>query len=888
MEIHENTSSSPLPFRIALLLLFLLALGTRSAGLFHGLEGAHTYHPDTLKQVVAARNFLQGQMLWYTGSLAYDGYPYGLNHVDAALTRIVWPVFTAITHTLHPGLSLPNIPSLGHLMILCRIFRVVYGMAAFALLAWLLHRRRIKPAARLAWLTVAALAPVSTVVTHGASGDVGTDLFVLAALAVLPGGLPRPGSRRFGLCGLFLGCAFAVKYHAILAGVAPGLLWLALPLPARDRVKTALATAGGFLAGFVLLTPQMWIRPKKTISLIGDNIGYIRNYNADPAFLEQALPVRLFASLSSNLPLLVRALGPALCLAALVALLVGVFRGARARALRKPGLAWDLSLLAMGVGVALISIATKPHVQPFHFSFLIFPLVLGTAGIWTRTPFRGSTAGLALLLAVQCLGDLSRQRDEVTFWTRESTERVRGRLARELVEPSKLPESHTRIGTLIVEGENPSVFRNRPKELVLPDASPWRRFPMEALPATPYVFSPDWVFLDLPFFPRDDRLMRVSTKDPVDRFIISKPTNAPIPLDMRAGELPSELRITWNGRTRRHSLRPHQRLTLDLPVRGGVAFSRDGKSRVRHRLRISSRPGDLLARIGPAPRPPGRMRPPPAEKLARARFLEGRFRIGLGTNHQIVRESVHLPPARYRLEISPAAPDNLPVLEIDNAQLPHPDFRRTSTFLPLENGKAETEIALPRPGLFSRITLRYAQRPSHGVEWTLKPVRPLQEPPPLEDIPARRPFHPRVEFRGSNLRLGSIELLGPDRTKLPDDKPIPLSSGDPLRLSLTADFQGGAWDLRDSHVVFLHLLDGDHRQVFAKDIRLEEIPVTDLQRTLVWDLGELDLPPGDYHVGIGVYNPATQVRLKPGRLHAAPLPDRRSGLFILRIKDPNS
>lgn len=69
-------------------LIFLLALYLRISGIFRGLgEQGSLFHPDEAKQILALFNFLNGDYVRYYGSLFYDGYPYGLNHLDEYLLR---------------------------------------------------------------------------------------------------------------------------------------------------------------------------------------------------------------------------------------------------------------------------------------------------------------------------------------------------------------------------------------------------------------------------------------------------------------------------------------------------------------------------------------------------------------------------------------------------------------------------------------------------------------------------------------------------------------------------------------------------------------------------------------------------------------------------------
>jgi hypothetical protein len=68
--------------------IFVFGLFFRLGGVNRGLNSrTYCYHPDSPKQVRAVGHYLSGHYIWYTGSWFSDGYPYGLNQVDALLLR---------------------------------------------------------------------------------------------------------------------------------------------------------------------------------------------------------------------------------------------------------------------------------------------------------------------------------------------------------------------------------------------------------------------------------------------------------------------------------------------------------------------------------------------------------------------------------------------------------------------------------------------------------------------------------------------------------------------------------------------------------------------------------------------------------------------------------
>ena len=168
----------------AFLAILLLALFFRCGGLYRGLNSRHyCYHPDSPKQIAAASKFMTGQYIWYTGSWFYDGYPYGLNHVDALLLRPILAVRDGARRLLAPGAEQQKCDfTLYHWI---RLLRVFYGMLC-ALLVYLtcrlLHLGRVPS---LFASAVVGLSPLAISVSHTATGDIGVDLFVSLLMLAL-------------------------------------------------------------------------------------------------------------------------------------------------------------------------------------------------------------------------------------------------------------------------------------------------------------------------------------------------------------------------------------------------------------------------------------------------------------------------------------------------------------------------------------------------------------------------------------------------------------------------------------------------------------------------------------------------------------------------------
>jgi hypothetical protein len=95
--------------RVAFVLLVAgIALDLRTAGLFRGLDAGYVVHPDEPKQIQALSNYLAGRYVWYTGSWFYDGYPFGLNHVDEYILRPVLALARRLQTHLSPESAPPR------------------------------------------------------------------------------------------------------------------------------------------------------------------------------------------------------------------------------------------------------------------------------------------------------------------------------------------------------------------------------------------------------------------------------------------------------------------------------------------------------------------------------------------------------------------------------------------------------------------------------------------------------------------------------------------------------------------------------------------------------------------------------------------------------------
>lgn len=844
--------------RWVFLVLLFIALAVRSLGLFHGLGSGVSFHPDASKQVNAAMNYLHGTYVWYQGSLAYDGYPYGLNHVDEWLLRGVWPLARGVVSALGPGFELDSIPSKTDLHYILRALRVIYSLVAWGLFAWILGRFSLSRAQYGLWLLLGAIAPISSIVTHAATGDVGPDLFVMIALALLVharSGPPR--MALFAACGFALGCAFACKYHGILAGLAPGLFLLLAPLSWRRRLQLGVAVGLGAIAGFIALTPHVLIAPKKTLKLIVANFGYIKNYGVDPAFFDLPVWTRWTTSWQNNVPLVVDALGAVAFVLAIIALLLAIRRFSSGRSAER---AWDLALIATPFISIAAALSGKPQLQPFHFSFFALPILLAGALIPSMNRGRFLQIALPALLLLGVFEFAAKQQYDGYFWLRNDTLGIVTRMENDLVLPDTTQRSAV-VAQLAIENDNRAVFRNRPQRLKLTGAADWISHPDELLPSTPWPFSDDWIFTSIPAFPRESRLLPIPRDERTERGVITK-VEEDLPITIYSATRRAEVLVLSDRQTHHLELDPFESRQIVIPADDGKYFTSRTDAWRRHHIQITSKVAPVLVRFGAEPT----LTPPPQRnerKLEQAYFLNGVWPIEGGT---LLRNRC-LTPGIYAMEVN--APENsAPMTLIITDALIQNEQRSLNFPLEWTNGAWRVEWQQPRDLLFVNIGLsRAGESNLWPVVWHIRPLKGL---PMTEEEVRDREWSPQVSFDRGNWTLGNIAI--PER----------IEHGAHFSVHVQMDCSSRAAREMRGYTAFLHLLDENGRQVYQYNLPLIEMPPARSGLSLAQHLGTMDLPPGRYEARIGIYTPRTGHRLKPDTPNTSR--DRRVPLGFITVE----
>lgn len=573
-----NVKSNKPGWGIIVFAILILALLLRMNGLFRGLTSGYIFHPDAPKQVNALGQFLQGHYVWYVGNLFYDGYPLGLNHVDEWLLRLFLPVQDLLNAFISPEAQSLVQPEKLTLYYWALSLRVLYGMGCLVLLYRLTRRVLQSRGAALAALFLATISPLAIVVSHVATGDIGVDLFTLITLTCLCACTRRFRYLWLFLAGLATGLAFACKYQGALAGIAIGLFIL-LEFASDRRFLNAGAAIGlsllGAFLGMLAGTPAALINWGRTMQNMKANFVFIQHYNVSPEFLAQPAGTRLLYCLCENIPAMIGALGWALTLLAFAGLVFSArtfWTTLRAPERNKATISQAtliLSILAFPFLALLISIAGKPSVQPFHFSYLqpvlIFSAIYALRTLWQKGRNYQILAAVSFVMLSAEAAHITRQ--EAFFWGRGDNLHWARHLMDETFKKSLSPSSTEipcPIKQVYLEPGGLAVFRNRASTVTAPHAEFWNLIHIAPVPDVPLSMDPDWLFPNGPVFPRNDRSFKIWQDSTANRHVVLYAPPSALKFGLRAGSLPVQLTLTYGGTTQQVRLTPHSQQIITL------------------------------------------------------------------------------------------------------------------------------------------------------------------------------------------------------------------------------------------------------------------------------------------------------------------------------------
>jgi len=903
---------------ILLSAIFLLALALRTIGLFRGLPQGVIFHPDSPKQVVALNNYLHGQYVWYVGNLFYDGYPYGLNHVDEWIIRPATFIARKIREHTTPGWDQQNpvagsnhqenevpdrdtAPDLMALYYWARALRVFYSMIVLLCVYWIARKIGLDRSAATLALLLLAIAPLSITVAHFATGDVGVDLMTALALLCAAAYAGKPQQPILLLAtGLFIGLGFAAKFQGLLVGYVLLVFLFMSDIWAQRRYKRFLAHSllilAGLAIGIAAATPELFIDWTRSIHNKIANFGFIANYKVSEEFLQKSFIERAFICFKTQGPPVLSALGWILLIAALIGIVVAIKRARKTRheASRARSIALFCSaLFTFPLVAVLLSLAGKPNVQPFHFSYLQLPFTLaavyGIDALWRSKS--GGPKALALLLIIGTLLELGiKTGHECFFWQKEDNATIGVTLSKSLTRSDdKCPGNPEFLKSLRLEGQNMTAFRNRGGNIVVPRGAFWRSIIAAPVPTIPFQNEYDWIFANGPILPRNDRSFLVKNGATETRRIVFEEPPANLTIGLRSATRPTRVNLKIGHHKTQVILDPNAQTLINVPdsaLRPGWLAKHFSKDPLNIPIRVSANGGETWVTILDQPAAlayyqlfggagEGITLPKlkiPAKDIAQqvdcAYYIGGdnlSGKILYEGQHEFLFRYAPLPSGTYRLtcEIFPLTPDctigvTQPTIfsEIDpEAPLAQPIDIGNMTYTVL----TQTFSKAFAPFQY-KAGIKCVKGKCMLGTWALQPDTSAI----LDDLrthgyeaftrhPPKLPANTPDKFAG--VRFGNgIELIHADF-------PETLTANEPIYVNVAMRLTKYPLSHFGNYAVFFHLLGSDGKQVGTTDFPLyKAMYSTDVQYPIMCRaLG--NIPPGEYEVWLGIYNGRTLRRM---------------------------
>ncbi|MBT3294305.1 MAG: hypothetical protein HN919_16015 [Verrucomicrobia bacterium] len=872
-----------------------MGLFFRGGGLYRGLdERKYVYHPDSPKQIQAVSNFLKGTYVWRGGSWFIDGYPYGLNHIDAVFLRPTLAIWKGLRPSLEKWLGREEGITL-NLYHWVRSLRLLYGLVSVLLVCLACRLLRMGWGASLFAAAVVAICPLTVAVSHFATGDIGTDLFISFMMVMLAAHLRQP--RRFiwmATASLCTGMAFSCKYQGIMAAFCIAFIILVESIRKRQWLGFFLRGGGAALccvAGILILKPELIINTAQAWDDMIVNFIRIQSYNVPAAFKALPLHAKLAQSWSNSLPRLARAMYAPLMIATLVSSVLFVWRVVVHCRSGKPACSarWGRDVGAAAISllapvVLVLAVSGKPMLHPFHFSFLVPVMAVGVAALLDAS--RGSRAWtryaagvLGLLLVAMMWRDAAH---EHFFWVRDDNLHIAQTYARTVAESPYRGEKRG-IKFLDFEPRSASVFRNRhPWSIVRMRAlNYWIDHRTLPLPTVPYPREVDWMLCNGPVFLRNDRCFNVPADGRAERALVFPERCDRIELGLRSGTRPTAVTIRRPTRRVCHTLPPHSQTTVAMDTRGWIrSATRDRSQPVWILpLEVTAEMGDAWVTLLATAEDRalfelygGTMGDPPVALLAQhgkrkvtiatqgARFVDWtRFTGGLTHVHEAV-----MPAGVYRLRLTAtsevAGSIRIAVKGADTQLL----WEGVETVRPIRPGENAVELSFSKP--FAPYELRVTiERDDATIRPTRCSIKPLggrifselsawceEGVRPAWLSPAAAAPRPSGEtLKAAQTALGDTIML---RTVT---LPATVHQGDKiaayLDLALAARILP---DLANSHL-FIHLVNEAGEQVHVGGCPLAGALAASTHGRHVEFDNPVAAPAGAYRLRLGVWNSRT-------------------------------
>ncbi|MBU0944952.1 MAG: glycosyltransferase family 39 protein [Proteobacteria bacterium] len=706
-------------------LTVLLALYFRLSGVFRGLaDQGSIFHPDEPKQIVALFNFLNGEYVRYYGSLFYDGYPYGLNHLDEYLLRPLLFFFG------------PDIPNHFLLYYYARLLRVVYGLVTMAIAYPLVYRLVKDRSSALLAMFLLAIAPLSITVTHFATGDIGVDLFTALCFLFLLWYRDKIHKKIWLVAsGLAVGAAFASKYNGLLVGMVPAMVLCFEFQQHKDYrlfAQRCLLLMTGAMLGTALFTPNLLLDPSTTLTNMFANFEFIKNYNVPEEILVKPWLERALLGFKNNSLYIIASLGYTVCLSSLVGLVFAVKKYFSCLpAPKSSDCSQNILLLAMALFPLFslcIALSGKYVVQPFHFSYLQLPLIVVTCTLFSilRTSHSRVVRSCSILMVTLLIVEFAQVSwKENFFWRLEDNAFLAQNLPSTIYDREAFYTHRSApIRSLYLEPFGNSVFRNHNHEAKGPDASFWNTIEVAPLPQVANPLGKNWIFLNGPTFPRNERMLQIQGQghgQTIKRYLVL-PAGQPIPtLGIRSGSYATSVTLDFGGTTAFVKLEAHQQKVLTLKpkkwkVSGGRTTDEEKVSiipleiSVPHNdiwvtLLISEKEKSLFTLFGGGQdAPPSIPEKIPAElekeyfsALSRVRYLESSPSWRVATGKRIPMWEVALPAGSYKLisEVEGLVDESTITIELEDAK--GELYRQQQQSFQIKKGIQRIEYSFSKP-----------------------------------------------------------------------------------------------------------------------------------------------------------------------------------------------
>ena len=217
----------------------------------------------------------------------------------------------------------------------------------------------------------------------------------------------------------------------------------------------------------------------------------------------------------------------------------------------------------------LISLTGKPNIQPFHFSYIQIPLILGAVStitwLWQNKPKWSHI--LSVICSIAVIVELGAgMTAENFFWQREDNILF----AREMPGSFSQNASNTSnqvIKNIYLESGGVSAFRNRENAVKCQLNKTWNSLQSLPVPAIPYPADHEWIFLNGPTFPRNDRMFTINNNEIRNKHLVLHSRPREIKVGLRSSAWPVQTTVNIGNDMQELFLEPNEQRILTFTPR---------------------------------------------------------------------------------------------------------------------------------------------------------------------------------------------------------------------------------------------------------------------------------------------------------------------------------